>query len=48
MTRYRVGVVPITSGGKQSLRIAFCSVPEGDIPRLVDSVFKAAAEAGGE
>lgn len=47
MTRYRVGVVPISAGGKQSLRIAFCSVPEGDIPKLVDSVFQAAAQASG-
>lgn len=46
MTKYKVGIVPITSGGKNSLRIAFCSVTAADIPRLVESVCAAAAEAG--
>jgi aspartate/methionine/tyrosine aminotransferase len=44
MTKYKVGVVPSTSGGRQSLRIAFCGVVEGDIPRLVESLFAAAGE----
>jgi len=42
MKEYKVGVVPSESGGQNSLRVAFCSVVESDIPRLVSSVFEAA------
>ena len=42
MREYKVGVVPSESGGQNSLRIAFCSVVESDIPRLVSSVLEAA------
>ncbi len=42
MKEFKVGVVPSEAGGKHSLRIAFCSVEERDIPRLVTSVFEAA------
>jgi len=42
MREYKVGVVPSEAGGQNSLRIAFCSVPEKDIPKLVQSVFDAA------
>ncbi len=45
MTTHRVGVVPIAASGRQSLRIAFCSVPQENIPKMVDAVFAAAAEA---
>ena len=41
MKEYKVGVVPSESAGQNSLRIAFCSVVEKDIPRLVQSVFEA-------
>jgi aspartate/methionine/tyrosine aminotransferase len=41
MREYKVGVVPSESGGQNSLRIAFCSVVESDIPRLVSSVLEA-------
>ena len=42
MREYKVGVVPSESGGQNSLRIAFCSVQEKDIPRLVSAVLEAA------
>ncbi len=42
MKEYRIGVVPSESGGQNSLRIAFCSVQEKDIPRLCQSVIEAA------
>ncbi len=47
MTQYKVGVVPITSGGRNSLRIAFCGVSENDIPRVVESVCSAAGQLSG-
>ncbi len=44
VTKYKVAVVPNTSAGQNSLRIAFCGVSEKDIPRLVESVIAAAKE----
>ena len=44
MTKYRTGVVPTESGAINGIRIAFCSVPEGDIPRLVANLAAAVAE----
>lgn len=44
---YKVGVVPSERGGKNSLRIAFCSVTEADIPRVVESVLDAAKKLSG-
>ncbi len=44
VTKYKIAVVPSTSGGQNSLRIAFCSVSEKDIPRLVESVLAAVKE----
>jgi aspartate/methionine/tyrosine aminotransferase len=41
MREYKVGVVPAESAGQNGLRIAFCSVVEKDIPRLVQSVLDA-------
>ena len=41
MREYKVGVVPSEAGGQNSLRIAFCSVSEPDIPKLVHAVFEA-------
>jgi aspartate/methionine/tyrosine aminotransferase len=41
MREYKVGVVPSESAGQNSLRIAFCSVSETDIPKLVYSVMDA-------
>jgi aspartate/methionine/tyrosine aminotransferase len=41
MKEFKVGVVPSEAAGQNSLRIAFCSVVEKDIPRLVHAVFEA-------
>jgi len=41
MKEYKVGVVPSESAGQNSLRIAFCSVVEKDMARLVQAVFEA-------
>jgi len=38
MTRYKTGVVPTESGKINGIRIAFCAVPEPDIPKLVANV----------
>jgi aspartate/methionine/tyrosine aminotransferase len=44
MTKYRTGVVPTESGSVNGIRIAFCSVPEPQIPRLVANLASAVAE----
>ncbi|MHC4713685.1 MAG: aminotransferase class I/II-fold pyridoxal phosphate-dependent enzyme [Planctomycetota bacterium] len=44
ITKYKVAVVPNTSAGQNSLRIALCSVSEKDVPRVVESVIAAAKE----
>lgn len=39
ITKYKIGVVPSEGGGRiNGIRIAFCSVPEGDIPALVAGI----------
>ena len=41
ISKYKVGVVPNEAGKINGIRIAFCSVPEKDIPTLVNSVVSA-------
>ena len=48
MTKYRTGVVPTESGSINGIRIAFCSVPEPQIPRLVANLASAVAELAGK
>jgi aspartate/methionine/tyrosine aminotransferase len=44
MSKYRTGVVPTESGAINGIRIAFCSVPEGQIPQLASNVAEAVKE----
>ena len=44
MTRYRTAVVPTESGKVNGIRIAFCSVPETQIPALVQAVLSAVGD----
>ena len=46
MTAYKTAVVPIKSGKINGIRIAFCSVPEGDIPKLVANLGAAIGDLG--
>ncbi|MFP4057752.1 MAG: aminotransferase class I/II-fold pyridoxal phosphate-dependent enzyme [Candidatus Brocadiia bacterium] len=48
MTRYRTGVVPTESGKVNGIRIAFCSVPEAQIPELVANLGQAVADLAGQ
>jgi len=44
MTEYKTAVVPAESGKINGIRIAFCSVPERQIPTLAANVAKAVAD----
>ncbi|HNT36085.1 MAG TPA: aminotransferase class I/II-fold pyridoxal phosphate-dependent enzyme, partial [bacterium] len=44
MSRYATGVVPLDKGTMKGIRVAFCSVPEKDIPALVSNIAKACAD----
>ena len=44
MTKYKTGVVPSEGGKINGIRVAFCSVPEKDIPRLVSNIASAIAD----
>lgn len=48
MTAYKTAVVPIESGKINGIRIAFCSVPEGDIPRLAANIASAVKDLAGQ
>jgi len=44
MVAYKTGVVPIKSGKVNGIRVAFCSVPEPDIPQLAANIAAAIAD----
>jgi len=48
MTAYQTAVVPSRSGKINGIRIAFCSVPERDIPALAANVAAAVADLAGK
>ena len=48
MTTYKTAVVPTESGKINGIRIAFCSVPEAQIPKLVKNLAKAVGDLAGE
>jgi len=47
MTKYRTAVVPTESGKINGIRIAFCSVPEAQIPKLVANLAAAVSDLAG-
>jgi len=44
MTQYKTAVVPTESGKINGIRVAFCSVPEGQIPLLAQNIADAIAD----
>jgi len=48
ITNYKVGVVPSEGGKINGIRIAFCSVPEKDIPTLVAHIVSAIKDLAGD
>ncbi|MFW6164456.1 MAG: aminotransferase class I/II-fold pyridoxal phosphate-dependent enzyme [Planctomycetota bacterium] len=47
MTEYQTAVVPVRGGPVNGVRIAFCSVPEGDIPTLAANLASAIGDLAG-
>jgi aspartate/methionine/tyrosine aminotransferase len=47
ISKYKVGVVPSEGGKINGIRIAFCSVPEKDIPTLVAHIVSAIKDLAG-
>lgn len=45
--KYKIGVVPTEAGKINGIRIAFCSVPERDIPTLVNGIVSAIKDLAG-
>jgi aspartate/methionine/tyrosine aminotransferase len=48
LVKYKTAVVPTESGKVNGLRVAFCSVPEKDIPRLVQNIAGAIRDLAGQ
>lgn len=44
LKKYRVGIIPDENGELKGIRMAFCSVEEEQLPKLVESVYAAARD----
>lgn len=44
LKKYRVGIIPDESGDLKGIRVAFCSVEEDKLPKLVESLYAAARD----
>lgn len=44
LKKYRVGIIPVENAQVSGIRVAFCSVEEEDMPRLIDSLYDAARD----